>query len=513
MCTRVASRTRKRGKPVTESNLHAEQVPQAEALSESDRNLGVQGGGSRTSSGGRAWRIRLSRSGWLVTITIAVTTVLWIAGRFGSLGSPELWPWRGPSQFVMLWSSALACLSILSVVRARALEPLFGGLDAAVHLHRKLGLAALLMLVVHVVLLAADAVAQGESVAAVLVPFWSRDGRSIDILTAYLLICLGALAYDRRLRHERWLALHRLIGVLFLLGTLHAAMEPGTIQQFEALRTWIVLLLLVGITAWIYPVLFFQRFGPRYRYQVECVVPHGSSTIDLVLRPLEKRMMYEPGTFVFVGVPSFKGKERELHPFSISSSPVERNLRVSIHQVGDFTRQLSYLSLGEDNPDFWKARKPGRFHSISSLKRADVDVYGPFGGFTLHRFAQFRRIVCIGAGIGITPFLGMLAFERSNQDFRRIWLYYVVRSDEDAVYDSEINASLSQAQSRIDYVRWLSTRRGRITAAAVDSELKPYTDYAVMLCGQPAFVSDLAQQFRSLGIPGDRIITEDLQFR
>src|SRR5688572_3033024 len=259
-------------------------------------------------------RIRLTRRGWLVAGTLFITTAMWVAGRFNELGSAELWPWRGPSQLVMLWSAALASLAILSVVRAQALEPLFGGLDMAVRLHRKLGLAALLLLIIHIVLLVADAVAQGASLLELLVPFWSRDERSIDILAFYVLIGLGFLAYDRRLRHERWLALHRVIGLLFLLGTLHAAMQPSTIQRYEPLRTWIVLLLLVGTIAWIYRGPLFLRFGPRYRYKVESVVPRGAGIVDLVMRPLERRMMCEPGTFVFIRVPSFKGKERELHP-------------------------------------------------------------------------------------------------------------------------------------------------------------------------------------------------------
>ena len=132
---------------------------------------------------GTGWSyIRLTRAGWLIVGTLSITTGLWLAGRLNELAGATLWPWRGPSQLIMLWSATLASLAILSVVRARALEPLFGGLDAAVRLHRQLGLAALLMLVVHVVLLAADAVAQGASLAAILVPFWSDDQRSADIL-------------------------------------------------------------------------------------------------------------------------------------------------------------------------------------------------------------------------------------------------------------------------------------------------------------------------------------------
>ena len=461
---------------------------------------------------GRFPRVSLTRTGWLIAATLSITTALWVAGRMDEITGAGLWPWRGPSQLVMLWSAALASLAMLSVVRAHALEPLFGGLDEAVRLHRKLGLAALIMLVIHVVLLAADAVAQGASLVAVLVPMGSGDQRSMDILVFYVLIGLGILAYDRRLRHERWLVLHRVIGVLFLFGTLHAAMQPGTIFQYEPLRTWIVILLLVGAIAWIYRVLLFGRFGPRYRYQVESVVARGAQTVDLVLRPLERRMMYEPGTFVFIAVPRFKGKEAELHPFSISSSPVQQHLRVSIRQVGDFTRQISSLSLGEDNPEYWKARRPGKFHSISALRGADVDVYGPFGGFTPFRLQQHQCIVWIGTGIGITPFLSMLSFERSSLDLRRIVLYYVARGMDDAVYDREIRASCSRAGFAVDYVLWLTSEHGRLTAKRIAADVER-DDYAVMLCGSMGFVDSFTAQFRALGLPRERIITEELQFR
>ena len=456
-----------------------------------------------------AW---LTRSGWLVAASVFVTTVLWIAARRTEFANAQFWPWRGASQIFMLWSATLAMLSMLSVVRAQALESVFGGLDAGVRLHRRLGLAALLLLGAHAILLTADATAQGQSVAAVLIPFWVKDERTIDILVFYALIGLGILAYDRRMRHERWLALHRVIGVLFVLGTLHAAMEPGTIQASEPLRTWMVILMLVGAAAWIYRVLLFPKLGPRYPYQVDCVVPHGAQTVDLVLRPLERRMMYEPGTFVFVRVPSFKGMERELHPFSISSSPLDRNLRLSVRQIGDFTQRISYLSLGEDNPDFWKARRRGPFHPVSALRSEDVELYGPFGGFTPHRFQQYRRMVWIGAGIGITPFLGMIAFERSTLDRRRIWLYYMVRSRDEAVYDEEIRKSRPCAGFGIKYKLWVTGDVGHLTAARVATEVAR-GDYAVMLCGSMPFVSAFRHQFRALGLPAQRIIAEELQFR
>jgi len=431
------------------------------------------------------------RPGWILTTgSLIITTVLWTAGRFPGGTPPGFWPWRGPSQLTVLWSVTLMAIAMLAVVRAHALEPVFGGLDRAVRFHRILGPSAILLLIAHVIFLSLAELQNGASIGNVFIPFWSESARSIDIIVFYLLLLLGGLAYDHRMSYERWLSVHRLTGLVFLGGAAHAAIEPGTIADFEPLRTWMVILILAGGAAWLYRVVLFNRLGPRYRYRLETLASRGSNIIDLVMRPVERRMMYEPGTFVFLRVPDMEGQQKELHPFSISSSLVDRDLRLSIRTVGDFTRRLPSL-------------KPG----------THLDVYGPFGGFTSHRFAHFRRIVCIGAGIGITPFLGMLAFELSNHDFRRIWLYYVVRDDEDAVYDSEIRESYLEAESYIDYALWPTAHRGRITAAQVASEVAPLEDYAVMLCGQLRFISDLARQFRALGVSRDRIITEELEFR
>ena len=381
-------------------------------------------------------------------------------------------------------------IAMLTVVRAHALQPVFGGLDRAVRFHRILGPSAIALLIVHVVFLALAQLEGGTSIGDLFIPFWSDSARSMDIIIFYLLLLLGGLAYDRRMSYERWLSVHRLTGLVFLGGAAHAVIEPGTIADFEPLRTWMVILILAGGAAWLYRVVLFNRLGPRYLYLLKTVVSHGNNIIDLVMLPVDRRMMYEPGTFVFLRVPDMEGQQTELHPFSISSSPVERDLRLSIRTVGGFTRRLPSL-------------EPG----------TQLDVYGPFGGFTSHRYAPFRRIVCIGAGIGITPFLGMLAFEISNRDFRRIWLYYVVRDEKDAVYDSEIRESYLDTESYIDYELWPTAHRGRITASQIAADIAPLEDFAVMLCGQVNFISDLARQFRALGVSRDRIITEEFEFR
>ena len=196
--------------------------------------------------------------------------------------SPGFWPWRGLAQLTALWSVTLMAIAMLAVVRAHALSRFLAVSIAQCvfiessghqqscswshmsfswlwqnlkrHLHR-------------------------QRVDPVLVA--SRRARS-DVLIFYLLLLLGGLAYDRRMSYERWLSIHRLTGLIFLGGAAHAAMEPGTIADFEPLRTWIVILMLAGGAAWLYRVVLFNRLGPRYRYRLETIVSTRQSISSIL---------------------------------------------------------------------------------------------------------------------------------------------------------------------------------------------------------------------------------------
>lgn len=428
--------------------------------------------------------------GWrLVSLTMIVTTVLWGLGQQQVEHATPFWPWHGPSLLLSAWSINLMAVVLLATARSRMIEPMFGGLDRAVRLHRTLGPAALAIVVVHVLMYIPPAISEGRSVGDLLVPFWSSTARNFESITFIALLGWTALAYSKRFSYEGWLSLHSLLGLIFLASSAHALGAGPTVLAYEPFRFWMWLLVLVGAGSWLYRVVLYRWVAPRYPYRVREVGMRGKDTVEFYLRPQEQRMLHEPGTFVFINRPGPSGRDWELHPFSVSSSPTERDLRLSTRIVGDFTRGLT--TLREDEP---------------------IEVFGPFGGFTPHRHARFRRLVCIGAGIGITPFLAMMRFEASNDDFRRIWLWYVARTTDDAPYDQELRDGVLNADSWVDYELWLTGERGRLTAKHVFDAVSPLDDFAVMLCGSPHFVRDLARQFRELGLPRERVIAEDLFF-
>jgi len=111
--------------------------------------------------------------------------------------------------------------------------------------------------------------------------------------------------------------------------------------------------------------------------------------------------MYEPGTFVFIRVPDHGRHAQELHPFSISSTPVDRDLRLSIKMVVISPKA-----------------------SRRSFRVRRIDVYGPSAVLTPTASRNTGGLFSSVQASGIAPFLSMLAFEQTNRDFRRIWLYY-----------------------------------------------------------------------------------------
>lgn len=422
-----------------------------------------------------------------VALPLAITIALWVLSKFADEGAMlELTPMLAIVQLSGLCAVVLMAIGLAMTTRSRMVESIYGGLDKSYRLHARLGEIALLLVLVHLIAL----MPQTRQLITLFVPFTTAWWKSLGIVAFWIFVLLGVLTYWEKLGYQVWLAFHKWMGVPFLLAGIHLLASTSDIKGYEPLRTWMLLWVALGGGAWIYRTFVYQAAGPRYDYKVESVAERGNGSWDLVLRPTTVRMNYEPGKFAFISVKNSSALPPEHHPFSISSSPVQRNLRFSYKACGDFTFALGAVQKG-----------------------TPVEVYGPFGQFTLHQLGEFRRLVWIAGGIGIAPFLSMLAFETTNDDFRKIWLFYSVGREEDAVYDAEIREQISLADSYIDYVKWVSNERGPLTADAILKIAGPINDYAIMICGPPAMSRALRRQFLQMGFRANRIVFEDFAFR
>ena len=105
----------------------------------------------------------------------------------------------------------------------------------------------------------------------------------------------------------------------------------------------------------------------------------------------------------------------QFHPFSITSAPGERTLRITVKAIGDYTSVLRRLEEG-----------------------AEAIVEGPFGSFSNLGLAQPRQIWAAG-GIGVTPFLSM-ARSLGDGDGPPVHFYYCVERPEEAHFLDEFRA-------------------------------------------------------------------------
>lgn len=106
--------------------------------------------------------------------------------------------------------------------------------------------------------------------------------------------------------------------------------------------------------------------------------------------PERRHWKYEAGQYVFLQVPQLSFLQ--WHPFTISTC-IGREMQLHIKTDGDWTNKL---------------------HDLTDLKYVGID--GPFGA-PAQRFYDFDQTIVVGAGIGITPFSGILTDLQTREDY------------------------------------------------------------------------------------------------
>lgn len=133
----------------------------------------------------------------------------------------------------------------------------------------------------------------------------------------------------------------------------------------------------------------------RYSQNVEIlkVIKHPSRVIELQMR--KKGFSAEVGQYIFIQCPQLSFLE--WHPFTLTSAPEENYFSVHIRIVGDWTGGISKV-VGADGPG--QEIQP-------AWKMPHVAVDGPFGTASEDVF-EYDVALCVGSGIGVTPFASML---------------------------------------------------------------------------------------------------------
>jgi predicted ferric reductase len=288
-----------------------------------------------------------------------------------------------------------------------------------------------------------------------------------------------------RLRHEAFLRVHRLFGVVFAAGALHALRVPAFLAQSPWLNGYLLLVTAAGVAAWFYRSGLGRTLVRRHYYEVAAINAVRPDVTEVTLVPLEQPLVFAPGQLAFIGVDD-EAVGRELHPFSITSTPDESELRMVVKAVGDFTTGLREVV-------------PGSM----------VRVEGPYGGFWRGGRA-YRRQVWIAGGIGVTPFLSIARSLRS--DAYDIDFFYCTEDADAAVFLDELY-EIADRHPRLRVIPIRADTMGFLSADDVLAVCGDLSRSHVFMCGPPAMIEALTAQFREHGVDGTRIHYEDFRLR
>jgi predicted ferric reductase len=296
-----------------------------------------------------------------------------------------------------------------------------------------------------------------------------------------------------RIPYQVWHVLHSVLGgTIVLAGLVHAFLVDHWLSAPWVRAVWIgYAAAFLWLAVWVRLVRPLRLWRRPWRVVELWPEPGGSVTVGLEPRHRHggPPWSFTAGQFAWI-LPGRVPFTPTYHPFSISSSALRPRVEFTIKPVGDFTRSIRRLRVGDT-----------------------VYVDGPHGSFTLERHPGMGYVL-LATGVGVTPFLSMLATLADQGDRRPVWLF-LGNSSEDRITGIR---QLERLRGRLDLtvVHVISRaseawpgERGRIDAALLARHLPPHArSLQYFVCSREETVRAVRASLAELGVPADRVHSE-----
>ncbi|WP_052358717.1 ferredoxin reductase family protein [Terrabacter tumescens] len=382
---------------------------------------------------------------------------------------------------VLLLSVGLVLISTL-----RWVEQFFDGVDKAAVWHRRVAIAGTILIGVHIA-------STGNPNATQLGPTLGTIGIvGLATLTVWAIAPRWRSITPRPLRgpvervmetapvrlvgrwvgsYGLWRGFHRLTGVFLAFGFVHGLMD-ATLFGSPLLRWSYVAVGGIGLAFYVYRELLARRLAQTHDYEVSSVAPIDDAAFEIWLRPLGDRFAFRPGQFALVNLEARDGWHR--HPFTIASAPQEKEVRITVRALGDFTSSIGELVA------------PGMPAVISS----------PQGHFDFTRGTEHQ--VWVAGGIGVAPMLSWLRSAKPGELPHRVDFFYTARGPA-PLADEVSHLAEHHDEMRLHLVD--TATDPRLTAehvlATVDVDSR---ELSAFLCGPEPMVNALQRDLVRAGV-------------
>lgn len=434
------------------------------------------------------YAMRVLKKEWYFPLIIGVHFIIWAIdlffynGSFKEVSSDTLFfgemtneSWLNFSRIfgevLSSWVVTVFAANFLMATRARWVEKVFGGLDKMYLIHRRAAIIASTLIIAHFLFVPRDLTA-------------FTPGKPLGFY-ALILILIGVILsatpiFKRKIPYNKWLIMHKLMGIFYVLAVVHGMMVNSLIKELPITRVYVFGMSFIGIAAWIYRAFLFGLFNKKLSYTVKaCNIP-GNDIVELILEPNGKALDFRPGQFAFFTFPALS--KREQHPFTISSHPFDSMLRVTIKALGDYSGKVSELHEGDL-----------------------AFVEGPYGLFST-KYAKEKRQVWIAGGIGITPFLSLAKDMYTNE----VQLFWSVNNENEAIYSKELQ-DVAENNAHFEYSVWASDEKGYLSVDRLNIE--DISSWSYFICGPESLKKSIIKQLKVEGVKMSDIYDEEFAFR
>ena len=427
---------------------------------------------------------RIKVSFWLLCIGF---TAMWVVAEPLARGMHPFSQLQFPLiNFTGILAMAVMSVALVLALRSVSVEPYVGGLDKSYRLHKWLGVAALVAVLAHWLLIKAPSwlialglmsrpareAARRPPANTGLLHALQGPAKSVGEWCFYAAVLLIVLALLKRFPYRWFLRTHRLLAIVFLVLVFHSALLLKTAYWTHVVAYALSALMLAGIAAALYILL--RRVGRTRQAvgEIDEVASHSDGSILRVGVCLKDRWPgHDAGQFAFVSFDDDEGP----HPFTISSTwKNDGRLMFLIKGLGDYTRALpSALAKG-------------------SL----VAIEGPYGRFNFS--GSHARQIWVSAGIGITPFISRMQELAAHPDGKTIDLFHATADRNSAEVD-RLGALAFSARVRLHV--WVAAENGWLTGERIREALPEWRDADVWFCGPVDFGTQLRKDLVGAGLP------------
>lgn len=399
---------------------------------------------------------------------------------------------------------AMGCMSLAMVLalRPRWPEAWLGGLDKMYRMHKWLGIAALVVGIIHWLWAKVPKWAVGwgwlerpvrgappvfENPVQTLLYSQRGNAEWVGEWTFYAAVVLIALALIRRFPYQWFYKTHRLLAIGYLILVFHTIVLLN-FSSWTSPVGWLTAALLV-YGAWAAIVVLLRRVGMRRQVQGKIMSLHYFSGVKTLEIETEVRGWpgHKPGQFAFATSDESEGA----HPYTIASGWHEASPTITFvaKELGDHTGTLrEKLRVGQA-----------------------IKIEGPYGCFT---FDDGRaRQIWIGGGIGLTPFLARMKHMVLQKDApewpkdQKIDFFHSTAEVDQEALD-KLAGDAKSADVRLHVL--IDARDGFLTGERIRAAVPEWREASVWFCGPAGFGEALKRDLAEHGFPVAQCFHQEL---